>query len=177
MLVAMYLQWSVRVNPHVWKTLYYHLCLQSQAKAERGGRGQALCQLLNKRERIGTTLQHQRIQPRKHTVIITMRGVAWLILSDWPQVPVSSQHRSSQGERERSVLFQPLHQRMGGHHHLNTITGKLVERCHALQQLHAALIAVALQSSHSTNDCFHTDRAPRRRGAVLLLELVLVFFF
>lgn len=145
-----------------WDTcekLYFTIfACRARQKQSVGGGDQALCQPLNKRERIGTALQHQRIQPRKHTVIITMRGVVWLILSDWPQVPVLSQHRSSQGERERSVLFQSLHQRMGKKtHHLNTITGKLVQTGHALQQLHAALIAVALQSSHSTNDCVFTQ--------------------
>lgn len=40
-----------------------------------GEEKKALCQPLNKRERIGTALQHQRSQPRKHTIIITMRGV------------------------------------------------------------------------------------------------------
>lgn len=39
----------------------------------------------------------------------------------------------------------------------NYCAGKLVQMCHVLQQLHAALIAVALQSSHSTNDCVFTQ--------------------
>lgn len=73
---------------------------------ERKNKKKALLQQLNKRERIGTALQHQRIQPRKHTIIITMRGVVWLILSDWPQVPVLSPHRCSQRRKESPVLFR-----------------------------------------------------------------------
>lgn len=43
-----------------------------------------------------------------------MRGVVWLILSDWPQVPVLSQHHSSQREEKKALsCFSLLHQWIG----------------------------------------------------------------
>lgn len=135
-------------------------------------------QALNKRERSGTALQHQRIQPRKHTIIITMRGVVWLILSDWPQVPVLSQYRSSQREKKSSVLFQPPPVNGKKKHYLNAITGKLVQTCSGVRQLHTALITVALQSSHSTGDCIFTQiRHLEDKELSFFLSFCLCFFY
>lgn len=82
-------------------------------------------------------------------------------------------------ERQRSVLFQSLHQRMGKtpSSKYNYCAGKLVQMCHALQQLLAALIAVALQSSHSTNDCVFTQIGHREDEELSFFLSLCGFFF
>lgn len=103
--------------------------------------------------------------------------VVWLILSDWPQVPVLSQRHSSQKKKKALSRFSLLHLWIEKKHHLHAITGKLVQTCRAVWQLHAALIAVALQLSHFPSNWVFTQITHAEDDELSFLSFCLRFFF
>lgn len=151
---------------HVWKTLFYHFCLQSQSKAECGGGGLKLCaNRWTKEKELG-----QPFSIKASNLESTQSLLQWEVLCD------SSCQTDPRflcclstvlvKERENTLsYFSPSTSQWEKTHHLNTITGKLVQRCHALQ-LHAALTLLPDCPPPKTGSC----------PSELVLVCVFIFF-